>query len=75
VSAVDSPDPIVPGNNITYTVTIRNNGPDPAVNGGLNKPQRLADVRQNASSARPASPASASAQFISCTIPSFAVGT
>src|ERR1051326_1470906 len=36
VSAVDSPDPVVPGNNVTYTVTMKNNGPDPAVNGGLN---------------------------------------
>jgi uncharacterized repeat protein (TIGR01451 family) len=36
LSAVDSPDPVIPGNNITYTVQVRNNGPDPAVNGGLN---------------------------------------
>jgi uncharacterized repeat protein (TIGR01451 family) len=36
LSAVDSPDPVIPGNNVTYTVQVRNNGPDPAVNGGLN---------------------------------------
>jgi uncharacterized repeat protein (TIGR01451 family) len=36
VSVVDSPDPILPGSTLTYTVTLRNNGPDPAVNGGLN---------------------------------------
>jgi len=36
LSATDSPDPVIPGNNITYTVQVRNNGPDPAVNGGLN---------------------------------------
>ncbi len=36
VSAVDSPDPVTPGATLTYTVTIRNNGPDAAVNGGLN---------------------------------------
>ncbi len=36
VSVVDSPDPVIPGQNITYTVTMRNNGPNAAVNGGLN---------------------------------------
>jgi len=36
VSVIGSPDPVVPGQNITYTVTVRNNGPDAAVNGGLN---------------------------------------
>jgi uncharacterized repeat protein (TIGR01451 family) len=36
LSAIDSPDPVIPGNNVTYTVQVRNNGPDPAVNGGLN---------------------------------------
>jgi uncharacterized repeat protein (TIGR01451 family) len=36
VSVTDSPDPVVPGNNVTYTVQLQNNGPDPAVNGGIN---------------------------------------
>ena len=36
VSVVDSPDPVTPGSTLSYTVTIRNNGPDPATNGGLN---------------------------------------
>ena len=36
VSATDSVDPVVPGNNFSYTVVVRNNGPDPATNGGLN---------------------------------------
>ena len=36
VSVVDTPDPVVPGQNFTYTITLRNNGPDAAVNGGLN---------------------------------------
>lgn len=36
LSAIDSPDPVIPGNNITYTVQVRNNGPDAATNGGLN---------------------------------------
>lgn len=36
VSVVDSPDPVTPGATLTYTVTVRNNGPDPATNGGVN---------------------------------------
>ena len=36
VSAVDSPDPVTPGAVLTYTVTLTNHGPDPAVNGGIN---------------------------------------
>ncbi|HYH06434.1 MAG TPA: IPTL-CTERM sorting domain-containing protein [Thermoanaerobaculia bacterium] len=36
VSVVDSPDPVTPGATLTYTVTVRNNGPDAAVNGGVN---------------------------------------
>ena len=36
VSVVDSPDPVVPGAPLAYSVTVRNNGPDSAVNGGLN---------------------------------------
>src|SRR5215213_11954798 len=36
VSAVDSPDPVTPGATLTYTVTVKNNGPNAATNGGLN---------------------------------------
>src|ERR1043165_1443916 len=36
VSVVDSPDPVTPGATLTYTITPRNNGPDPATNGGIN---------------------------------------
>ena len=36
VSVVDAPDPVTPGSTLSYTVTIRNNGPDAATNGGLN---------------------------------------
>lgn len=36
VSVVDTPDPVVPGQNFSYTITLRNNGPNAAVNGGLN---------------------------------------
>src|SRR6185369_1000653 len=36
VSVIDSPDPVAPDNNITYTVTVTNNGPDTATNATLN---------------------------------------
>ena len=36
VSASDAPDPVAPGAALAYTVTVRNNGPDPATNGGVN---------------------------------------
>jgi uncharacterized repeat protein (TIGR01451 family) len=36
VSVGDSPDPVLPGATLTYTVTLRNNGPNAATNGGLN---------------------------------------
>src|SRR5688500_541214 len=36
VSVVDAPDPVVPGNTLTYTINWQNNGPNPAVNGGIN---------------------------------------
>ena len=36
VSVVDAPDPITPGSTLTYTITMTNHGPDPAVNGGFN---------------------------------------
>lgn len=36
VSVVDAPDPVTPGATLSYTVTVRNNGPDAATNGGVN---------------------------------------
>lgn len=36
VSVADKPDPITPGATLTYTITMTNHGPDPAVNGGFN---------------------------------------
>jgi uncharacterized repeat protein (TIGR01451 family) len=36
ISVVDSPDPVAPGSTLSYMVTFRNNGPDSAVNGGIN---------------------------------------
>jgi uncharacterized repeat protein (TIGR01451 family) len=72
-SATDSPDPVVPGNNITYTVNMTNNGPDPATNGGLNIV--LSGAVTPISVTAPAGfTCSALSQFMSCTAPSFAVG-
>jgi uncharacterized repeat protein (TIGR01451 family) len=31
ISVTDSPDPVSPDGNITYTITVMNNGPDPAI--------------------------------------------
>jgi uncharacterized repeat protein (TIGR01451 family) len=36
VTAADSPDPVRSGGQVTYTVTVTNNGPDPATSGRLN---------------------------------------
>ncbi|PYQ31692.1 MAG: hypothetical protein DMF56_00875 [Acidobacteria bacterium] len=74
VSAVDSPDPVVPGNNVTYTVTMKNNGPDPAVNGGLNI--TLSGSVTPVSATPPAGfSCTAPSQFMTCNTPSMAVGT
>src|SRR5829696_3736146 len=72
-SATDSPDPVVPGNNITYTVIVTNNGPDPAVNGGLNV--ALSGALTPVSASGPVGfTCTAPAQFITCSTPSFAAG-
>jgi uncharacterized repeat protein (TIGR01451 family) len=38
ITASDSPDPVFPDGNITYTVTVTNNGPDAAQNATMNVP-------------------------------------
>jgi uncharacterized repeat protein (TIGR01451 family) len=74
VSVVDSPDPILPGSTLTYTVTLRNNGPDPAVNGGLN-----GSLSNGISAYSLSAPAGFTCNklgnLFSCTTPSFAVST
>lgn len=74
VSVVDSPDPVVPGNNITYTVTVRNNGPDAAVNGGPSV--SLGGSLTYVSSTVPAGfTCFGGGASVSCISPSFAPGT
>jgi large repetitive protein len=74
VSAVDAPDPVVPGGTLTYTVTLRNNGPDPATNGGINVSFPLAVTYQN--TVAPAGfTCGAFGANVSCTTPSFAAGS
>jgi uncharacterized repeat protein (TIGR01451 family) len=74
LSAADSPDPVIPGNNITYTVQVRNNGPDPAVNGGLN--MNIAGALTYVSASGPAGFSCFNlGNNASCTNPSFPAGT
>jgi uncharacterized repeat protein (TIGR01451 family) len=74
VSVVDSPDPVAPGATLTYTVTLRNNGPDPAVNGGININLPLAVTHTT-----DVAPAGFTCFWLgnngSCTTPSFAAGS
>jgi large repetitive protein len=74
VSAVDSPDPVVPGTSLTYTVTFRNNGPDAATNGGVNL---IFDGNFTPTSVTPPAgfTCTALAQFMTCSTPSFAAGS
>ncbi len=74
VSVVDTPDPVLPGHNLTYTVTVRNNGPDAAFNGGIN-----VNLDLNLSYVSASAPAGftcfVSGNNISCINPSFGIGT
>src|SRR5687767_4761005 len=73
VSVTDAPDPVIPGNNITYTITVRNNGPDAATNGGVNI--ALSGSLVPVSATAPAGwTCTSPAQFMSCTMPSFTSG-
>jgi len=74
VSVVDSPDPVLPGGTLTYTITLRNNGPDPAVNGGINVNLPGGVTYQN--TVPPAGfTCTPFGSNVSCTTPSFAVST
>jgi uncharacterized repeat protein (TIGR01451 family) len=74
VSVGDSPDPITPGATLTYTITLRNNGPDPATNGGFNVSLPSQLTYQNTVAPAGFTCASLGAN-VSCTNPSFAAGS
>lgn len=74
VSVVDAPDPVAPGATLTYTINLRNNGPDPATNGGINVNLPAQVTYQN--TVAPAGfSCSAFGSNVSCTTPSFAAGS
>ncbi len=73
-TVTDAPDPVVPGNNVTYSVTVENLGPDPAVNGGLNIAWDSNLIYQS-SVLPPGWNCTPAAQFMSCTTPSFTPGS
>lgn len=74
LSAVDNPDPVIPGQLLTYTIQTRNNGPNAAVNGGLNV--NLANELTMTSMTAPSGfSCAAFGNNLSCTHPSFAANT
>lgn len=74
LSVTDSADPVVPGQNVSYTIVVRNNGPDAAVNGGLNV--NLGSALVYVSHTIPAGwQCFFFGNSISCLTPSFAAGT
>jgi uncharacterized repeat protein (TIGR01451 family) len=77
VSVVDSPDPVVPGQAVTYTVVLRNHGPNPATNGGLNAiiDANIAFTLPTAAQLPPGFSCGRLGQSLTCNTPSFAPGT
>ncbi len=74
ISVDDSADPVVPGQNVTYTVVMRNNGPNVATNGGLNVNLGSA-LTYVSHSIPPGWQCFVSGNNMSCITPSFMAGT
>ncbi|HET7435459.1 MAG TPA: IPTL-CTERM sorting domain-containing protein [Thermoanaerobaculia bacterium] len=74
VTGSDAPDPVRPGDTITYTFQVANNGPDAATNAQVNIGSFVGSLQYVSSSA----PAGWTCQFIGnpviCSNPSFAAG-
>lgn len=78
VTKTDSPDPVVASANLTYTITVANNGPDPAAAASLSDTLPAGTSFVSLSSPGGWScttPALGSGGTVSCTQPSFAVGS
>lgn len=74
VSVVDSPDPVVPGQDVTYTITLANHGPDPATNGGVNVNLDL-PLSYVSHVVPPGWTCFIAGNNLTCNTPAFAVGT
>lgn len=79
VTKIDSPDPVAIGNNITYTITLNNFGPDAAVNAVLADTvptnTTFRSITPPASWTCPTQPAVGGTGAISCSNASFAIGS
>ncbi len=78
VAKADAPDPVVAGTNLTYTITVGNAGPDPAANASFSDTLPAGTTFVSLSPAAGWScttPAVGGAGLVSCSNPSFAVGS
>jgi uncharacterized repeat protein (TIGR01451 family) len=79
VTKTDSPDPVAIGNDITYTITVTNNGPDTAVNAVLSDTvptnTTFRSITTPAGWTCGTVPAVGGTGSISCTNPGFAAGS
>lgn len=78
VTKVDSPDPVNTGSNLTYTITVTNNGPDAATNASwtdtLPAGTTFAGI-DDVSGWSCSAPEAGDSGTVSCSNPSFAVGS
>src|SRR5438067_3458044 len=78
VTKVDTPDPVNTGSNLTYTITVSNNGPDAAANASWSDtlPAGTTFVSMpDISGWSCTTPAAGDSGTVSCSNPSFAVGS
>src|SRR5439155_2876039 len=68
INQTDSPDPVTVGNNLTYTITVTNNGPNPATD------VTLIDTPSGANFVSASQGCSQSGGIITCNLADIAVG-
>ena len=73
VSVTESADPVIPGQNYTYTIQLQNNGPNAATNGGVNIVLD-GNIEAQSTSVPAGWSCTSPGQFMSCTKPSFGSG-